>query len=276
MAPSSRREAEAGLRRIGEMRDAEIDLGEAALLLAALERPGLDLDRYRGHLAELADAVAKAGADSAEARAAALAGALAGRYGYAGDDETYDDLQNANLARVIDRRRGLPVSLGILYIQTGRAQGWTVEGLNFPAHFLVRLGDGTGRAILDPFHRGAARSAADLRALLKSSSGVGAELIPEHTAPLGNRAVLLRLQHNIKLRQMRADRVDQAIATLEAMLLFAPQEALLWREAGLLHAHVDNVTAAIAALERFLALSADARLRHHTALLLQRLRTRLN
>src|SRR5207237_10819284 len=80
------------------------------------------------------------------------------KYVYSGDELTYDDLQNGNLMRVVDRRKGLPVALGILYLHTARAQGWESVGLAFPGHFLVRLGDGPDRLMLDPFpvgpHRG--------------------------------------------------------------------------------------------------------------------------
>ena len=60
-------------------------------------------------------------------RVAALARTLVGRHGYAATTSTYDDLQNANLMRVIDRKRGLPVALGILYIHAARRQGWTMR-----------------------------------------------------------------------------------------------------------------------------------------------------
>ena len=71
---------------------------------------------------------------------------LAERHRLLGDDQTYDDLENANLISVIDRRRGLPVALSILYIHAARRQGWPVEGSNFPGHFLIRLAAATAAA----------------------------------------------------------------------------------------------------------------------------------
>ena len=65
---------------------------------------------------------------------------VARSYGYRGDTESYDDLQNADLVRVIERRKGLPVALSILYLALARQQGWAAEGLAFPAHFLIRVG----------------------------------------------------------------------------------------------------------------------------------------
>jgi regulator of sirC expression with transglutaminase-like and TPR domain len=165
----SRLKAQDHLRHVGTQADAEIDLAETALALAALERPEVSLDRYRDHLARLTDAVAEQAAHSpedVEARVAALRAVLAEHYGYAGDALTYDDLQNANLMRVIDRRKGLPVALGILYIGTARNLGWDIHGLNFPGHFLIRLNQAGERAILDPFNGGQTRTVMELRDLL--------------------------------------------------------------------------------------------------------------
>ena len=62
-----------------------------------------------------------------------------GRFGYEGDRLTYDDPQNADLMAVIDRRRGLPVALGILYIHAARAGGFAAQGLHTPEPFLLLL-----------------------------------------------------------------------------------------------------------------------------------------
>ena len=104
--------AETTLAAIGSAPHARFDIAEAALLLASLERPQVSLDRYRAHLADLDTAVAARGRGtrSAAGQAAALVAVIRDAEGYCGDDLTYDDLQNANLMRVIDRRKGLPVA----------------------------------------------------------------------------------------------------------------------------------------------------------------------
>lgn len=276
---TSRAEAREILRRVGQQPDEDIDLAEAALALGALEVPGAVLADYRRHLADivhdLAERVAPE-ADGLEARIAWLHEVIVERHGYAGDHDTYDDLQNANLLRVIDRRRGLPVALGILFLHAARSQGWTMLGLNFPGHFLVRLEADGARAILDPFNEGQVRTAVDLRDLLKATAGSAAELEPGHYQTVSNREILLRLQNNIKLRHLSAQDVPRALEVLEAMRLFAPGEASLWRETGLLEAHNGNLGAAIAALETFLELTGSERHRHQVAALIQQLKNRLN
>jgi regulator of sirC expression with transglutaminase-like and TPR domain len=267
--------AESVLRGIGDAAAERLDLGEAALALAALERRQVAPDRYRDHLGALCRdlAAGAAGANSVAARVGALNDTIIGKHGYRGDGDTYDDLQNANLMRVIDRRRGLPVALGILYIHAARAQGWDMVGLGFPGHFLVRLEAPDGRAILDPFNAGKTLDAAALRQLRCATAGDAAELAPEDYAPVPDRAILLRLQNNIKLRLIGTDRLAKAVQVIETMLMFAPDQPDLWREAGLLHAHLG---AAGAAIERYLAVSGDPATRHTMAALLQRLRSKLN
>jgi regulator of sirC expression with transglutaminase-like and TPR domain len=276
----TREVAEAVLARIGAAGDGEIDLAEGALALAALDRPQVPLARYREHLHELAEEVAgqveTGGAGQGTMQAAAVARSLFERMGYDGDRLTYDDLQNANLMRVIDRRKGLPVALGILMIHAARAQGWAMVGLSFPAHFLVRLDSGAERLILDPFARGSVVDAARLRDLLKDVAGEGAELKPSHYEPVPDRAVLLRLQNNIKTRLLRDGKLEAAARVIMRMLSFAPEEAVLWREAGLIEARLGNLKRAIGLIEAWRDKSPGEAQRRQAAVLLQELAQRLH
>jgi regulator of sirC expression with transglutaminase-like and TPR domain len=178
--------------------------------------------------------------------------------------------------RVVDRRKGLPVALGILYMHAGRAQGWDTVGLAFPGHFLIRLSDGAERLILDPFHGGQVCGAAELRELLKATTGQESELQAEYYAPVPDRDVLLRLQNNLKARLLQAERHERGVGVVETMLMLAPDLAELWREAGMLHARLGNMRAAAAALEQFVLRAPDGMARHQAAAMLQQLKAKLN
>jgi regulator of sirC expression with transglutaminase-like and TPR domain len=266
------------LRRLGGQADQDIDLALAALALGALDRPDVDLAPYRVHLDALAEdaRAASAGADDVAARVAALNDVMFRRHRYQGDTESYDDLANANLLSVIDRKRGLPIALSIVYIATARALGWPAIGVNFPGHFLVRLDAGGASALVDPFHGGAVRDSADLRALLKNLQGVDAELRPEHYAPATNRMILLRLQNNIKSRLVAAGDFERALAVVERMAMMAPGEAGLWHELGALHARVGNLRAAITALETFAQMAPAGPARQQAERLIAEVKSRLN
>jgi regulator of sirC expression with transglutaminase-like and TPR domain len=162
-------------------------------------------------------------------------------------------------------------------------------GVSFPGHFLVLLDTDAARTVLDPFNEGAALEPRDLRALLKSTHGEDAELRPEHVATMSDRDVLLRLENNIKVRQLRGGNPAGATATLERMTAIAPDRLELWFEAGALNARIDAVGAACRAFDRFLAIDAGmppsrdpavtaarAEARRDATALLRELRRRLN
>ena len=266
------------LRELGESSSPVLPIADAALALASFDRPRVGLARYSRHLRTLAQDVARrVGArHDLAACATALNEIILLKHGYSGDELTYDDLQNANLMRVIDRRKGLPVALGILYLDAARAQGWDAVGLGFPGHFLIRLSDGANRLILDPFHDGRILDAVALRELLKAIAGQEIELAPEHYAPVADRDVLLRLQNNLKSRLIQSQRHEEAVRVVETMRMLAPNLAELAREAGLLHAQLGNMRAAMRAIEEFIARAPEGAARHEAAVVLQQLKSKLN
>jgi regulator of sirC expression with transglutaminase-like and TPR domain len=272
-------EPRTALEAIGVLPDTEIDIGDAALQLARVDAPDADWQAARAHLSDLArDAVALAdtiNTSDPSMRAEALAGLIAGRYAYAGDVETYDAPANANLIRVIERRRGLPVALGIVWLHAARAAGWGAHGVDFPAHFLVALEGKSVQAVIDVFAGGVALDARDLRALLKRVEGENAELRPGLLRPMNARRVLLRLQNNIMSRRLQTGDMPGALTCTEDMLRIAPDHADLWRQAAVMNQRLDRVSAALRCYERFLMLvpEGDAASRIRGAI--DELRTRL-
>lgn len=275
---------EADLVRVGAQADEAIDLAEAALALAALDRPDAGRHPYQLHLAAIADSMRMAailpelaaeGQAGLAARCRVLADVMAGEFAYRGDRVTYDDLRNADLMRVIDRRQGLPVALAILYIHAARSQNWQIEGVNFPGHFVIRLYHDGRAAILDPFDGGKVLETGDLRQRLKAVIGDKAELQPNHYAAIGNRDILLRLVNNIKVRLIQDGDLPRAAEMVARMLLVAPQAPALWRESGLIQSRIGNLLAARAAFTRFLEIADNENQRHQVARLLQELNQRL-
>ncbi len=258
-APNSRAAPQLALSAIGQLPDPEIDIADAALQLARSDAPEADWAAARALLSDIArDAASLASVLGAlpglEIRAEALTGLLAGKYGFRGDATTYDDLANANLIRVVERRQGMPVALGVVWLHAARAAGWAAHGVDFPGHFLVAL-DGSGtQLVLDVFDGGTPLDARALRILIKRVEGEEAELRPGILRPMSTRAVLLRLQNNIKSRRLAAGELDAALACIADMLRIAPDHASLWREAAIFHEHAGRPQAALAAYDRFLAL----------------------
>jgi regulator of sirC expression with transglutaminase-like and TPR domain len=265
----------AALEALGALPDERIDLAEAALAFARIDLPEEDPEPVVRHIALLArEAGVLPRAGPAES-ARALRDLLAVRHGYRGDSETYDDPANANLIRVVARRRGLPVALGILWLKAAEAAGVEAWGIDFPGHFLLGVGGagaGQGFVVVDVFDAGALRTEEELARMLGSFLGPGTLLGPEHLRRMTRRQVLLRLQNNLRLRRAAAGDLEGALTAAEDMLRVAPEAGSLWREAALLAEALERPRTALAAWERAAALTGE----DEAVAALARLRVRLN
>ncbi len=271
------------LSDMGKYGDDDIPLSKAALLLSELTHQGRGLEAYANHIKKMSDEVGErhaeliaAGAvDNCETRIAASKHILCDKYGYEGDNQTYNDLRNADLIDVIDRRKGLPITLAIIALEVGRAQGWDLKGLNFPGHFLIRYEIGSQRVMCDPFEKFSILQAADLRNLIKRALGDKAELSSSFYQEASNREILLRLQNNIKYRQIETEHYEDALATVTVMRSFAPNEYRLLLDDGVLKAPLDKTEEAIQSIRDYLEVVTDPRDKYDAQILLRTLENRL-
>ena len=168
--------------------EAGIDLAEAALLIGVAGDPGTEA---RPWLAELdRHASGLRGIDDLRAR-------FFGELGFRGDTQTYYDPQNSFLHRVLERRRGIPISLSVLFVEIGRRAGILVDPVGMPGHFLVGLRDGR---YLDAFDAGRIMDLAACEARFREAtgSGPGVPFGPELLAPVGPYAILARMLANLE------------------------------------------------------------------------------
>lgn len=275
---------EQDLAALGNMQDGAIDLADAALTLAALEHPGTSPGPYRQFLADLGAELighhrrrlAGGVEDTLPNRLESLRHIFMTHHGFKAPPEQYDDLRNADLMDVIDRRQGMPIVLCILYIDAGRRAGWRINGINLPGHFVARLEDGAERLIFDPFDGGRILQAHDLRQIVKATIGPDAELSATYFEPASNRSILLRLQNNIKLRLIASGAFERALSIVARMRAIDPGEPRLLFDEGVLLARTGQSLAAIEALERYLPVAPAQRDRNDAAMLLQHIRGTLN
>lgn len=253
------------LTRLGLVDESEIILDEAALALALLDHPETDLDPYHDVLADIAtrlDVIA-ADAETADQRADALATVLAGEFGFTGDADTYDHPANADLIRVIDRRRGLPVSLSILYVAAARRLGWSADVLDMPGHVLVLIGADAAPVIVDPFANGMRVSAERLAALLEAAAAPQQPVT--HVAAMPNRAVLVRLLQNQASRAEQGGQGRRALTLYERMTTMAPDYAHAWWQRARLELVDGEVAQARGSLGTILEITRDADLRRRVS-----------
>ncbi len=243
---------------LGLLDDEEIELDQAALTLSELDHEGIDIGPYLDLLDEigLRLEVVGAAARTPQQQGAALAQVLGKEFGFSGDLAGYDAPLNADLIRVLDRRRGLPVSLSILYVAAARRQGWMAFALNTPAHVLVRIGDEPA-VLIDPFNHGAPFSHDQLAELLRGVLGPDARPRPDHVAPLDNRGVLLRLLRNQSSRAEQAGDTARAMALYERMTLVAPGNPDSWWELARMQLAEDDPAGARHSLSAMLEITRD-------------------
>ena len=230
---------------LGLLDEADIALDRAALQISALDHAGANLPAYFGFLDQV-EARLRAGSEGARtpAQAAArLTGVLAGEFGFEGDRDSYDHPANADLIRVIDRRRGLPIALVILYVAQARRLGWAAHALNAPGHALIGVG-AAAEVVLDPFNGGA-----------RVASPPGA--IPLMT----NRAVLVRLLNNQAGRAEGAGLPARALTVFSRITLVAPGYSWGWWERVRLERTLGDIVSARSSLNAMLETTRDEAVR---------------
>lgn len=272
------------LNHLGDVADNDVDLAMAALSLASVNSPDLSTEKYYYHIEKMVAAtkaryeeILKAGGDDdAGTQLAALKHVLVEKNDYRGDDKDYDDLQNANLIRVIERRKGLPIALSVLYVHVGKKAGFDVHALSFPAHVICRLEKNGERLLFDPFSSCKVMQAPDLRQLLKSLMGEQAELSNEFYKTSSTREMLVRLQNNIKLRQVEGEDYEGALQTVETLQKIDPSEYRLSLDAGVLNARAGRLNRAIKELEHYIDHETNDANRRDAAAFLQQIRLNLS
>lgn len=246
--------------------DGEIDLAEGALLVAAALQPGLDLDAERGRLARLGEAAAARleGASAAGEsccgdgeRLRRLTAFLYGEQGFDGDRESYDHPDNSLLNRVLDRRRGIPLSLALVLIETGRHAGVPLVGVGFPGHFLVRHACHCD-IVLDPFAAGRPLTRAECTELLAEVTGGGAEFHPRLLAPSPHLDVLLRLLNNLQAAYLKRGDTQPALTALDLALRLVPGDPARLRARGMLRLRCCDFAGAAEDLESYLEACPEA------------------
>jgi len=248
------------------------DLAAPAFLVARVEYPHLDAGPYLDLLDHMGEAAAHRIAGEAltdgplAARVEALNQYLFSELGFFGNRERYDDPRNSCLNVVLDRRTGIPITLSLVYIEVARRAGLRAEGINFPGHFLVRIrpdlhtDDPEDGLIVDPFHGGAILSEGDCRGLLRRHLGDEAAFDPSLLAPALRKPILIRMLLNLKRLYVQMRSFPQARQVTGLLLALSPSSLIELRDRGLLAYHMQDYTAALGDLERFLKLAPQARL----------------
>jgi regulator of sirC expression with transglutaminase-like and TPR domain len=182
---------------------------------------------------------------------------LFGELGFTGNREQFEDPRNSCLNEVMDKKKGIPITMALIYIEVARRAGIRSEGVNFPGHFLVRClqdlhTDDPGEGlIVDPFHGGAILNEAECRKLLEPHMEDQA-YSPSLLARATRRQILARMLLNLKRLYVKMHSFPQARATTDALLALQPSSLADLRDRGLLAYHMNDFSHALRDLEAYL------------------------
>jgi regulator of sirC expression with transglutaminase-like and TPR domain len=208
--------------------EAELDLGEAALLIARDEYPTLSVPAYLKRLDELSEAARKHVGKPRGSRAVVerLNSFLFDDEGFRGNTDDYYDPKNSYLNEVLDRRIGIPITLSVLYMEVGKRLGYAIEGVGLPGHFIVRMA-GTTELFVDPFNRGDILDRDDCLEKVRRLFGAPVEDSPALLAVASKTQIMLRMLNNLKAIYLRQELFDKALPVVDKILLLDsenPQE----------------------------------------------------
>ncbi len=231
------------LNDLGLLDDSDIDLVEAGIVLARIDRPGADGGPLRRMVSGWATALQRDVAPvSGSGRARRLSGLIAGDAGLSGATNDYDDPLNADLIAIAERGRGLPVALSILYVALARRVGWRADALSLPGHVVVEVRGGVDTALIDPFDHGSGIGRDRLNEIARAAGG---DPLPRDYDRMTNRQMLVRLLANQATRARSGGDTRRALILHERMTTIAPRFSGLWWER--------------ARLEQLLGRNSDAR-----------------
>ena len=259
----------------------DLDLAEAALLIAQEEQPDLDVAHYLKRLDQLADAVRTELPPSPTHNDTlkCLNTHLFIKKGLRGNTGEYYDPRNSFLNEVLETKVGIPITLSVIYMEVGRRLGLALVGIGFPGHFLVRYSGPDGERILDPFLGGANLSEAQLAAKLRSMYGENNPLaaqVSKLLTPATKKEILTRMLGNLKGVYLNKGDFERALSVINRMVLIRPDAATEFRDRGAVQQRLGRMQGAVRDFKKYLELAPDAPDADRIRTLMQRSVAQLN
>ena len=251
--------------------DTAIDLSLAALLIANLEYPELDIAHYIAQLNALADQVrvlldlpALSPPEELplsidlQAVIEAMNTVLFDQEHFHGNVGDYYDPSNSYLNDVLERRTGIPIALSLLYMEIGKRIGVWFDGIGLPFHFVVGCRLPQGRCYIDPFEGGRIMNERECQARVRQMLGGRGKIHAHWFAPVSRKQLLVRMLNNLKHLYLHSEEFARALIMCDCILLLVPHAPIERRDRGIIYLHLKRYGRALRDLSAYLQLAPGA------------------
>lgn len=249
---------------LARRKDEDIKLLDAALLIAGDEYPDLEPAYYTALCEQwrkqVSPQIERAGSQVEALQA--LNRFLYEEQGLAGNDEDFYDPRNNYINQVMERRLGIPITLGLLQIDLASRLGLGIEGIAFPGHFLIRMPVQGGLMVLDPFQRGRSLDVGELRQRaqphMAPDQDLGDQQLFKLLDPASHRSILTRMLRNLRSVYLEKKDLERALRCADRLLTIDPTQAMEYRERARLYHALEYFPGVVRDLDRYLAMAPDA------------------
>lgn len=240
--------------------ETEINVARAALFIAQEAYPVLDVELCLGDLQAIADDIRpQLPTERYPLKILqTINGMLFETLGFQGDSEDYYNPDNSYLNVVLERRRGIPITLALVYLEVAARLDFPMVGIGLPGHFVVQPAVENGEIFVDVFHGGELLFPQDCEALLEKIYGEPVPLESRFLKPVTPKLFLMRMLANLKGIYVNQQAFPLALSVVDRMLILFPDDVQQIRDRGLLHYQVGNATEAQWDLEQYLTLEPQA------------------
>lgn len=181
--------------------------------------------------------------------------------GFAGNINNFFDADNSYVHRVMATRRGIPITLAVIYMELGQQIGLDMKGISFPGHFLMKLTVQSGEIVLDPIN-GSSLSREELEERIEPYMGLHSEYselpLAAYLRAAHPREIVERILRNLKAIFTDSERWQRVLDVQQRLVILLPDDITERRDRGLAHAHLAEPHAALEDLEAYLSLRPEA------------------
>ena len=238
----------------------QIDLARIALEIAVDAYPAIDIESYLDRIQALSARVRQR--CSADAKPRAILGqinwVLFVEENFQGNEAEYYDPGNSYLNEVLDRKKGIPISLSVLYAAVAAPLGLILSGVALPAHFMLQVVDAHPTLFVDAFHSGALLDRAGCARQISLAVGETIDLTDDQIVPCHPSVTIARMLRNLKSIYLQQDDFVEALAVARRLAAVEPSNLDETRDWGLLAYQTGRPGEAIRPLSRYYELRPNA------------------